>query len=144
MSPVVNKVKKFFGKIINFIQDFFVIGRSRSYILELERELDEVTQQYVEDKNSFLQSIKDYTFLNIFHIVVALVFYASIVTSVTAAIGFELNLFQELYSVLGFTTVAGIYFVTLYFRKLALIDINNRKMKVISDISIIKNEEYGE
>ncbi len=115
-----------------FFRNFTVAGRIRDFVDDLEEELEGRPNCYEVSRELFDESLRDYMTLNIMYIVVSLIFYASIVSSITAALGFEINIFEKLYSVFGFTTAALVYFIIYFLRKLARIDLENSRSRLIS------------
>ena len=124
IENILEKVKR--------IQNATVVGRVKFFVDSLEDEFEELPEGYKDRKKEFMAVLGEYSFVNVMYIIISLVFYASIVTSVTATIGFEIDIFSELYSILGFTTAGAIYLIFMYLRKLARADLENHRVKLVS------------
>lgn len=108
------------------------VWRIKVYIEELESRVDEIPLEYKKVKQEFEEDLKGYSTVIGIYYVSMLVFYASIVTSVTAALGFEINVFQQVYSILGFSTVGVVYLVSAYLKRLAWVDLDNSRIRLVS------------
>ena len=115
-----------------YLQKASYVWRIKYYIESLEKKTESIPDGYQEEKDRFLRDLKGYSTTNAVYILIMLTFYASIVTSATAALGFEVYVFEKVYSILGFSTVGALYFLTRYLRRLALLDLQNSKVRVIS------------
>ncbi len=125
-------LKRFFKSLVHTFQRFTVTGRIRNFVNNLEDEFEEMPECYEKSRELFDECLKDYITLNTMYVVVSLVFYASIISSVTAALGFEINVFEQLYSVFGFTTAAIVYFVIMFLKKFARVDLENSRSRLVS------------
>ncbi len=115
-----------------FFQSFTVMGRIRLFVEKLESEIDGTPECYEKARSEFSKAMKEYISINFMYIIVSLVFYASIVSSVTATLGFEVNIFREVYSIFGFTTAGIVYFITMYLRRVARVDVENSRARLVS------------
>lgn len=106
--------------------------RIRYYIENLEKEFEELPEEYEEVKQRFLENLRGFVTIKIIYVVIMMTFYASVVTSATAAIGFKVNIFEKIYSIMGFTVVGFLYFLTMYLTRLARADLENSRTRVIS------------
>ncbi len=117
---------------VRWLRRLSPVWRMKVYVEELEEQFDELPEGYESVREEFEKHLKSYTTIHGVHIVIMLTFYASIVGSVTASIGFQINVFQQLYSVLGFTTVGLLYVISLYAKHLAEVDLENVRIRTIS------------
>ncbi|MDY6789519.1 MAG: hypothetical protein SVV03_06185 [Candidatus Nanohaloarchaea archaeon] len=107
-------------------------GRVKKYIEDLEEKVHELPEGYREEKKDFMRHLKGFLQLRFFYAFMSMVFYASIVASITASVGFRINLFRQLYGILGGSTVLIFYFASMYFHNLARLDFENSKTRLIS------------
>ena len=125
----------------DYLQKVSYVWRIKYYIESLEERAESIPEGYQDEKKMFLRDLKGYSTTNAVYILIMLTFYASIVTSATAALGFEVYVFEKVYSILGFSTVGVLYFLTRYLRRLALLDLQNSKVRLISLLTYAGLEE---
>jgi hypothetical protein len=106
--------------------------RIQDYITRLEARHDELPAGYEDERAEFDAAFKSFIRARTFYIAATLLFYASIVTSVTASVGFRINVFEQVYGVLGFSTVALLYLFTRYNMRLSRADLQNTRSRLIS------------
>ncbi len=115
-----------------FVKTVSYSGRVKKYIDSLEEKVSDLPEGYNEEKKDFMHHLKGFVQMRFLHAFISMVFYASIVASITASVGFKVNLFQQIYGILGGTTVLVFYFGTLYLHNLAKLDFDNSKTRIIS------------
>ncbi len=115
--------------------------RVQHYIDTLEQRHDELPDGYDEEKKAFQAAFKRFLRSRTFYLAASLLFYASIITSVTASIGFRINVFEQVYGVLGFSTVAVLYLLTRYNMRLSRADLENARARIISFLTV---HEHGD
>lgn len=125
----------------SYLQKASFAWRNKYYVERLEENIEEFPEGYEDEKNRFFEDLRGYTTTNAVYFMITLTFYASIVTSVTAALGFKVYVFEKVYSILGFSTVGVLYFITRYVRRLALVDLQNSRTRIISYLTMV---ELGE
>lgn len=106
--------------------------RIRHFIDELEDEIEELPEEYESIRNQFDKQFNAYAGAKTFYTIVSAVFYASVITSVTASIGFRINIFQQIYGALGFSTVFVLYLLSRYQLKMRRISLENQRARIIS------------
>lgn len=112
--------------------------RIRHFIDELETEIDEFPAGYEDERHAFNKQLHAYTSAKMAYTLFSALFYASIITSVTASIGFQINIFERIYGALGFSTVFFFYLLTRYQLKMQRISLENQRARVISSITSAK------
>lgn len=106
--------------------------RIRHFIDELEAATDEMPPDYEEKRNAFNRQFHAYNSAKTAHTIFSAIFYASVITSVTASVGFQINIFERIYGTLGFSTVFILYLLSRYQLKMQRISLENHRARMIS------------
>ncbi|MDY6777272.1 MAG: hypothetical protein SVU32_01280 [Candidatus Nanohaloarchaea archaeon] len=115
--------------------------RLRHYIELLEQEVDELPPGYEREKKLFKNDFTRYTHAKTIYAIISLLFYASIVTTITASIGFKINIFQRISGVLGFSTVFILYITSRYLLRMTNLDMENSRARIIAYLTHARIDE---
>ncbi|MDY6770598.1 MAG: hypothetical protein SV186_01425 [Candidatus Nanohaloarchaea archaeon] len=107
-------------------------GRAHHFVTALEDQVDELPDGYSEERDAFNSAVARFVRARTIHTFFTLLFYASVITSITASVGFKINVFERIYGVLGFTTVFLLYLAARYQMRLARADFENTRSRVIA------------
>jgi len=115
--------------------------RIRHYIDTLEEEIDERPQGYENVRTEFNYAIQHYSTAKLIYGLISAVFYASIVTSITASVGYQINLFEKISGILGFSTVFLLYLISRYLLRIERADLENSRSRILAYLT---HAELGE
>lgn len=115
--------------------------RIRHYVDMLEHDIDELPEGYEDVRTDFNHAIQHYSTAKLIYGLISAVFYASIVTSITASIGYQINIFEEISGILGFSTVFLLYLISRYLLKIERADLENSRSRIIAYLT---HAELGE
>lgn len=105
----------------------------------LEQEVDPGTD-YQPVRQAFDRALVQYGRARTTHIILALLFYGSLVGSVTAQFGFRIDIFRELSGLLGLGTVFLLYYLSRHSMKLLYADLEHARTRAIAHLAAVQQD----
>lgn len=89
------------------------------------------------------RAARDYDRVRAGHLLMSLLFYGSLVGSVTAQFGFQVRVFDRVASVLGLSTVFLLYYASRHRMELLAADLEHARAHAVGHLAALQQDDDG-